>query len=480
MAIIQKAVIQKKGVLVLVLLSLMLSFASAASFDVNISAVKDKITIREQAEFNIKVTNLDEVSRNYRIFSLHFPEWDMYTQPLISPIELKIWPGESEDIKVYVDPISVAMVGTYVNVQKDKTTEIARTPIKVSIFPKGAVIGGYVPNVIAKLTMPDEVDPRDKIPISIKLENQNMLDIENMTLIINSDIIKKQIYQNIGPKGTKTLELEESIGHLTPPGSYSIVLTVYVGDDPIITPVGKSLKVKQYAGIIDEKTEKSFLKATRKITFGSNNEELQEPFKIETKWISNLFTSKKPRASTVKEGKKLYIAWQPQLDPETKTMQVTVSENYRTLFIILFLIIAMILFYFSYRSPLTINKKAASIGRKEGGISEIKVVLQIKNRGKEPITEIHVKDRIPHLTDIEKEITIGTLQPTNVLKHETKGTFIKWVVDRLEPNEERVINYKVKSRLSILGDFSLPPTYAAFVYGGKQMKTSSNRLSISS
>jgi len=52
-------------------------------------------------------------------------------------------------------------------------------------------------------------------------------------------------------------------------------------------------------------------------------------------------------------------------------------------------------------------------------------------------------------------------------------------VDNLDASEERVLSYRIKSRLSILGSFSLPATKAAFKSNDKPMTSSSNGLSVS-
>jgi 3-deoxy-D-arabino-heptulosonate 7-phosphate (DAHP) synthase len=132
-----------------------------------------------------------------------------------------------------------------------------------------------------------------------------------------------------------------------------------------------------------------------------------------------------------------------------------------------------------FRSPVTARKTAANISLKEGGVSELKIVLNVSNRSNNKLRNIEVIDRIPNIADLEKGLTIGTLHPTKILKHERKGTIIKWVIDNLDAGDERVISYKIKSHLSILGEFSLTPTIVKFNFKGKEIITHSNSLGIS-
>ena len=124
------------------------------------------------------------------------------------------------------------------------------------------------------------------------------------------------------------------------------------------------------------------------------------------------------------------------------------------------------------------RKITSSIHRKDGGISELKLVLNVKNRSKDPLKDIDVIDKVPHITNVEKELFIGTLQPYKVLRHEKKGTILKWKIDDLGVGEERVITYKIKSTLPILGSFSLEAAAAKYHYRKKGRIAHSNSLSV--
>jgi hypothetical protein len=107
------------------------------------------------------------------------------------------------------------------------------------------------------------------------------------------------------------------------------------------------------------------------------------------------------------------------------------------------------------------------------------VILHIRNRGQNKIKNIELTDFIPALVSVGGDVPIGSLQPRKVLKHEKKGTtIVKWTVDSLDVSEERVLSYRIKSELSILGRFSLPAANAAFKSDNKPFTSHSNRLGI--
>ncbi|MBI2658989.1 hypothetical protein HYX05_02705 [Candidatus Woesearchaeota archaeon] len=64
------------------------------------------------------------------------------------------------------------------------------------------------------------------------------------------------------------------------------------------------------------------------------------------------------------------------------------------------------------------------------------------------------------------------------MKHPKKGLMIKWNIETLEAGDERVLSYRMKSRLPILGELSLPAASARTQVGNKVVISSSNRASI--
>ena len=130
-------------------------------------------------------------------------------------------------------------------------------------------------------------------------------------------------------------------------------------------------------------------------------------------------------------------------------------------------------------APLFMIKEASNIVKSEGGITEMTVILHVRNRSNSKISGIEVSDYIPSLVGIGSDVPIGSLQPAKVLRHEKKGTtIVKWTLDALNVSEERVLSYRIKSKLPILGSFSLPAAKATFGQNNKTVTSTSNRLGV--
>ena len=60
-----------------------------------------------------------------------------------------------------------------------------------------------------------------------------------------------------------------------------------------------------------------------------------------------------------------------------------------------------------------------------------------------------------------------------------KGTVLKWDIPELAPGEERLISYDIRSKLSIIGSFTLPRAKIKFTKDGKDKIIFSNSVGVS-
>ncbi len=471
--------VMKKGVFLLTFVLLLMPIIYAEDFKVSFTPVQNQIKAEEAAKFNLTISNSLERIEQFRVFTMDYPTWDIYTDPIQNPIIVEVQPKSEKTIILLVDPLKIYEIGAYnVNIKVESTTKgpAINTPVRVSIISSEAMT--YIPTVTADLEIPGSIDPRENILIKVNLINQNILDIKDLVIRIESNLINDEITNEIGPKERKTVELTKQLDPLTSPQKGMLTLTLLKGQEMITGPIAKEFSIVEYASQSKETVTKQFLKTQKEIQFSSNDENYKGVMKVETNPLKSLFITTKPKSTIVKENGKTYLAWPVTL--EDKLMAVKITENYRPLLYLAILIIILILLYLKFRGPLTIQKSVAGIEKREGGISNVNIILAIKNRGKTALKDIELMDRIPNLADIEKEISIGTLQPVKILKHEKKGSLVKWVLDNLDASEERVIRYRIKSKLSIIGGFNLPAAVAKYRHNNKETKSRSNKVTITS
>ena len=261
------------------------------------------------------------------------------------------------------------------------------------------------------------------------------------------------------------------------PREDELAVSVFSDGMSIISPIVRKVQIMEYANKELVSQKKNFLTTRTIYDFVSNNPDYEGKFRTETTLLESIFSSENPKARVAKENGKSYFVWDVKL--ENNSMRVTVTKNFIPLFVVIILLVFVIAAYYALRAPLVIRKEASSLIKSEGGVSEMSVILRVQNRGRTKIKDIEVTEIIPSIINIEREVSIGSLQPTKVLMHEKKQTtIIKWELDNLDVSEERVLSYRIKSKLAILGNFSLPAATAVFKANDKTFTTASNRLNV--
>ena len=271
--------------------------------------------------------------------------------------------------------------------------------------------------------------------------------------------------------------LNGKLDDMTVPQDDKLVIAIFLDERIIVNPIVKEFEVVGYVSSEKIPQEQSFLKIRSGVELVTNNPGSTEKVKVETSLLKNLFSSTSPRAETVKEDGKYFLVWEVDFS-DSRTVTVRVVQNYRPLVVIIVLAIIAIVLYFVFRSPIVVRKGIANVRMSHGGVSDAKVVVRVKNRSQNQITDIEVTDYVPHIAHVEKEISIGSMQPHAILKHPKRGIMLKWNVDTIEPGDERVMSYRMISKLPILGEFNLPSASARAKVGTKMIITNSNRVTV--
>ena len=452
---------------------------SPETFSAVVEPIQSIIVVNETASFNITISNGYRELKEFRIEKVGYPFWDMYVLPMANPISVVVPPGGQQSVVLYVRPLHITAVDTYTldtNIADASTGRKQIIPITVGIKSTEGQIQGYVPTVLTQVQMPSSIGPRQPLKVSISLNNQNALDYPNLTIRLNSALLNRDYAYQLGPKEEKGIDISIDLDPQTPPQESRLTISILRGDKSIITPITKTLAIQEYTVKDEQPVQSSFLKSQKTISFSSNNQKYRGLVKEETSLFRSLFTSTEPKASLTSENGQRYQVWNVQLD-SSRQMRMTVTENYRPLVVIIAVIIILIVLYFVFRSPIVIMKEVAAVSMKEGGISEVKVIIRVRNRGREPLADIEVGDVVPHIAAVERETALGVIHPEKITSHH-KGTILKWTVHHLEPNEGVILSYRMKSRLTILGDFHLPSATARCKYRNSYVITNSNRVTV--
>lgn len=459
-------------------------FVKAYGFEVEYTSVESDIYLTEPAVFDIKITNNEDFENIFRISVPDFTSWSTDTQPQsvrLSGIKIGAKSSEKAKLLLYPKNILPGRKAVQVLIKSEKKNEQIGKYLNVNIKSEFA-IPRYEPNLLLEVQFPngEKFDPREEQRIRVKIKNKNALSLSDIKLELKSNLIETETYlDSLGPLDTEFKDFVISFDPVEEPQKDSLVAKAIIGNKSFIDIgdyeiIPYSVPFKEDITVI-----KKFLRTDNVIKVTNiGNSKYKDKVKYKTNLLKGLITSTKPKAQTIKEAGQRYLSWEIELEAG-ESKDIRVINSYRGWIILLLLIILGVAGYYAFRSPIIITKKAAGVLMREGGISDFKVVMHVKNRTNKLVDNIRIIDGVPKIADVIEEFDVGILKPSKIIKHEKKGTLLKWVIERLEANDEVIISYRLKSRLSILGQFTMPRAVGRYTIKGRERLTYSNVLRLS-
>lgn len=475
----------KRGLLLLsIIFILSIASVSAADFLVSHEPIIDKISLFEDAKIDITIKNTENINEVYR-FSVKNPNWNLFAEDIaVKNTGLKVSGNQEKSAVLILKPTTDAPGGRNtisLIVEAESTKEVVEYEFPIIVRKEG--YEGYIPTVLSTIELREKIDPREPFIVKIKLENKNMRDNKNINIRLYSNTFSKEFNTSLGPLENRTEDIPISLDALTAPTTDTLKSSIDI-DGTKFTPSSVDFEVIDYTGEFElsVEEERSFAKNIRTVTFtNTGNKESKQVAKFEMSGFKSLFTTTSPKKTAViKQDSERYLGWELTLAPQ-ESSSVTITTNYRWLIIVLAVIVVLLIYMRVIKSPVILEKTAQNIQRKEGGISEMKVTLNLKNKSPKTMEHVEIRDIVPNIAEVSKDFEVGTLAPTRTFKNKSGNSVIKWDIDDLDPHEERIISYKIKSKLSILGDFDLPVSIVKYRNRkGKEIIVKSNKLSISS
>ncbi len=480
--------------LVLLVFSSLVLFSSTALAQslVEVTPVTNEITGQEEAVFNLLLRNTGGDLRTYTISARFHIDgrngqeavWNI--TPEITSVDLSS--GEHKIIKVSARPLGVYQPSAYplklivesFRNGRSRPLEHFEETLNVVLFPSESI--GYAPAVRLEANIPDSVDPQKPLPITLVLKNRNPRNLESLLVHIKSDMpeFEQEAIVDLSPFEQETVEFSVTPNPYQDPKEYLLFF--------VLEFEGETVKVADRTiNIIALELPFSVAPAARSVFFKKrvslevhnpgNVENVQEVRHPVTAMQALFARSERPVAGSVvrAEGQR-YLQWEVSLKPN-ETTNLSYAINYRSAIYVLLLLILLGAFYLAVRSPIRVLKKAQTVRGEEGTLSLIKIVLEVQNKTSKPVKSLHVVDMIPGIADVEKNIEMGTLKP-HEFKHTTRGTKVIWSLPELEPHEHRVISYKIKAKLNILGSIILPRAVAEYSQRKKRRKAYSNTFQL--
>jgi hypothetical protein len=294
--------------------------------------------------------------------------------------------------------------------------------------------------------------------------------LEDVIILIESELFKEELKLKLFPyqEATKTIEFE--IPPTTSPGDYTLIITA-TQENKLRGSFVKDFKIIRNPNI-NEKSEKdsAFLTSTINLVKSNNgNLKVKETFIVELSSFKRMFTTYNIDPDKIENGN---LEWNFELQPGD-SFNITAETDYRSIFvfIIALLVFSAVIFYL-YGKKVSVKKAVFKVKDDKGGISEIKVLLHIKNRLTN-LKDVEIIDVAPNLVKPKHEF--GTLKPAK-MQRGSRGIIMLWTLKELLDGEARVISYEIESQLHIVGKLVLPRAKVRYKRKGKIVEVYSNKL----
>jgi len=391
--------------LLLPIFVLLLLATTVMAVDTRIIPGKDEILPGETATYILRLFNPNDDVANVKLSFPADSAWNIITQPISHQTSLKIPPGESVDTTILITPGESVEFGrkhTY-GFMIESNTENYKTTVGIDIFLRSPLRRlEYVPTVGVDVDVNTELDPRQKTNLYVTLKNFNPLNITGLEVellsSINTDNNQKKIVDLLGLK-TEKISFELLYDSLQPPDRDTLIVkTSYPAKNATFESQEKVLEILPYSELkTDTAPETSFLKNHLELSFqniGNVNRDVH--YEIRTSLFRQIFTDSEPKAEIVIHDGYRFLTWDFSLVP-LEPRKITVTENYRPLFIIIILLLIAIAFYYAFRSAVVIKKQAVHLRG-----DKVKVLLHVKNRTGKIVENINVIDKVPRIGEVSK------------------------------------------------------------------------------
>lgn len=467
-----------KSLIFILLLVFSIVSVSAISDDLMIKVVPidDDISIYEEAKFNISVVNTNDFQENVNIYSPNIDAWGIK----IAPDSFFIDSGEKVNVILRALPkkaiLPGAEYGIQLNVKGEESNSFEKIYAFVSVKSQEQLNREYLP--VIKVDMPElnEIDITEPVLYDLKIENKNVRDITDLEIVFSSDVFNKAVDVDLGPLETKTFQFSLDAPSHTKPQKDNMIVAFRVGNQTVLSrSIDYEIISIEKQGIEQSSVSSLMKKEIKAKLSNEGNVDIEGIYRVPTNLLNYFFITGNAKSRLVYHDGLFKEYYVDLIGGENYDLLLTIS--YRSLLYILAAVLIIVTLYYLLRSPLIIHKSVVSIKTKEDSLSELKVLLHVKNRTRKTFDNIIVLDKIPKITEMGKEFALGTLKPTKVMNHDKKGTIAKWEIKSLDSYEERVLTYKLYSNLTIVGGLTLPMSILKFKRkGSSEKKVVSNKV----
>ncbi len=454
-----------------------LTAASADDIGLKYTVLNNQIPAGGSASFALTVENNQTMSEDFTVY-VNDVAWNAMADPLTDYTTGIHVPSQSSYTTVLLlSPIG--RIGFKLHhVQVSLVSQITRKSYDI-VLPVEVRqdLVKYPLDLETSISMPGQVDTRKSFSVKIRLKNNQASILKNITVSLNSNVIKQSSIVEIGPEEEKIVEFSMKLPETTKPQKDTLNVQISK-DGNKVANLKKEFEIVPFIPEFKqtETVKKRFLVYTSTIELlNEGNAQETQTVAVPMKTFDSLFAKTIPKSGVTQKDGDAYFAWSVSLGSQETTSVQIIRSYLPALYAAIIIAVASTL-YFMFRSPIVVKKRARKVAAQGDQITDIKVVLNVKNRSGKPVHNLRLMDKVPNLVGFVKA-GMETAKPNKAAQH-IGGTVIAWDIAVVEPGEERVFTYELKPKLTVVGGLDLGPAIIQFKKGGKFFKKRSNSLDV--
>ncbi len=427
---------------------------------------EDKFTIEKQVISNAVALELDSPA-----------EFDL---------TIKNNQGSADLFEIYsLSSVEITPAGTFsVDGSSSKTIRVKFVPktktigaVGITYYVKGygagpeatkqdsITIRAYPLSQIILVGIPESIT-RDDEEVTITFTNTEKINFGDVQISCKSDFF--DFTQTIAINGGDKVDITVPLKNLQAlnAGKYPITFEFTIQDKK--TNIIKDTNLVEITKITESEFKRiNLLSYTRSILRKNDGNTVEYvKFELSQNFFERFFTSYNIKPSeSYGQGLNVVSVWKKELKIGD-SLDVKATISYVPLIILLGLLIVAYIIYRVYNRPRIILRKKMLKVKTVGGEFALKIVLIVKNIGKEA-KDVVIVDRIPVAAKIHEHF--GAIKPEKV-EHDK----LLWKFEQLMPGEEHVLSYVVYSKVTFIGKLNVPIAVAHYsdVKGKRKIATS--------
>ena len=455
----------KRWALIIIALCLFSISVNAAGLSLKTYVVDNVIMVGEEAAFDISVKNEQSTSDKVS-FIVSDLDW-VWEKDYI-----QISSGQTSDFILRLKaPVGVVKAGTYtLNLKVYSTSSpdvYVYEPLLITVLDESTMFRVEKVDYSVNGLNPK----RDQNTLKVIIKNRYDKPIDNIEVSLGSSIfnsVSKKV--NFKEAELKSLEFPIMLNSNAVEGFHDINI-ILRRNNKLLLEDSKKVKVGEYSDVKEDKEiSTGFLNKNINVLRKNEGTTISEQvYKIRLGSFEKLFSSVIPSPSSVeKSGGDYYYIWIFTIQPG-ESYEINIRINYRDpLALLIMMIIIVCVIYYLFESGISINKKVLTIKSKDG-ITYMKVLLLMKNRGKHEIKNIRVVDQIYNTRNVPSDY--GTLRPSKI-NRSGDHVILLWDISNLIGKEERILSYKVN--IEVKNKLMLPRAMARYRVKNKSKISKSN------